>query len=277
VSRVSDRGRGVRLSDLHVHTEWSTDAPFGSMERTCERAVADGLPVLAFTDHADFDGATPPLDLDGYLASVDRCRHRFPGLRILTGVELGEAHRFRAEADAFLQRHPLDMVLGSCHSIPVGDRLVNIGNEGTLAPEVAADNVRAFFAETLALVQTAPVFSALTHLDYPKRFWPHETLVYDERDFEEEYRGVLAAAASAGVALEINSNKGELGHGPCPGPVVVRWWWEAGGGAVTLASDAHEPNQLLAGFDVVRGIAEAAGFRPALHDFGFWLRGRRGV
>lgn len=260
------------LTDLHVHTEWSSDAPLGSMERTCERAVAAGLPVIAFTDHADFDGTTPPLDLDGYLETVDRCRARFPQLRILTGVELGEAHRFPAEADALLRRHPLDMVLGSCHCIPVGDSLANIGEGDLLEPSVAAGNVRAFFAETLALVEDAPVFAALTHLDYPKRYWPHHALRYDERDFEEEYRAVLAAAARAGVALEINANQGSLDHGPCPGPLVVRWWWEAGGDAVTFASDAHRPDHLLAGFDVVRGIAQAAGFRAAAHDFGFWLR-----
>lgn len=260
------------LTDLHVHTEWSSDAPFGSMERTCERAVAAGLPAIAFTDHADFDGETSPLDLEGYLASIERCRDRFPELRVLTGVELGEAHRFPAEADALLRRHPLDMVLGSCHCIPVGGQLVNVGEEGSLAPPIAARNVRAFFAETLSLVERAPVFAALTHLDYPKRYWPHEVLRYDERDFEEEYRAVLAAAAGAGIALEINTNAGGLAHGPCPGPLVVRWWWEAGGDAVTFASDAHEPTRIMAGFDVARGIAEAAGFRPARHDFGFWLR-----
>ena len=260
------------FSDLHVHTEWSSDAPFGSMERTCERAMTVGLPVVAFTDHADFDGATPPLDLDGYLAAIDRCRAEFPALRILTGVELGDAHRFRADADALLARHELDMVLGSCHSIPVGDRLVTIGEEGTLDPHVAAANVRTFFAETLALVEDAAVFAALTHLDYPKRDWPHHALRYDERDFEEEYRAVLAAAASAGVALELNTDAGNLAPGPCPGPVVVRWWWEAGGEAVTFASDAHRPGELAAAFDVVRGIAEGAGFRAAAHDFGFWLR-----
>jgi len=260
------------VSDLHVHTEWSSDAPRGSMERTCERAASAGLPAIAFTDHADFDGETRPLDLDGYLATVERCRGRFPDLRILTGVELGEAHRFRADADALLGRHRLDLVLGSCHCIPVRDRLVTIGEEGTLAPAVAEDNVRSFFAETLALVETAPVFSVLTHLDYPKRYWPHASLRYEERDFEEEYRAVLASAASAGVALEINSNQGALRHGPCPGPTVARWWWEAGGGAVTFASDAHEPGRILAGFEVVRGVAEAAGFRQAAHEFGFWLR-----
>ena len=37
---------------------------------------------------------TPPrLDLDGYLECVQRCRDQFPNLRVISGVELGEAHR----------------------------------------------------------------------------------------------------------------------------------------------------------------------------------------
>ena len=42
--------------DGHVHTEWSWDAAAGSMERSCARAVALGLPSIAFTEHADFTG-----------------------------------------------------------------------------------------------------------------------------------------------------------------------------------------------------------------------------
>jgi len=38
--------------DRHVHTEWSWDAPTGSMERTCARALDLGLRSVAFTDHA---------------------------------------------------------------------------------------------------------------------------------------------------------------------------------------------------------------------------------
>src|SRR6266446_5733836 len=57
----------VLPGDSHVHTEWSWDAPNGSMERTCARAVAMGLPAVAFTEHADY---TPWVvigsDLDGY-------------------------------------------------------------------------------------------------------------------------------------------------------------------------------------------------------------------
>jgi histidinol-phosphatase (PHP family) len=85
-------------ADGHVHSEWSWDAANGSMERTCTRAVAIGLPAVAFTEHADYtpwtvfrdgphadqhlnslatpDGTlTPPeLDLIPYLECLHRCR-----------------------------------------------------------------------------------------------------------------------------------------------------------------------------------------------------------
>jgi histidinol-phosphatase (PHP family) len=260
------------LTDLHVHTEWSYDAADGWMEGSCRRAVELGVPTIAFTEHADFEPPAPALDVEGYVECVERCRSRFRDVRILSGVELGAAHRFRAEADALLKSYAFDLILGSCHSIPVGDRLVDIGEEGTLEPRVAHESVRAFFGETLQLVEEAPVFAVLTHLDYPKRYWPHDRVPYSELDFEAEYRAILKAAASSGVALEINSDAGNLGHGPCPGDVVVRWWREAGGSAVSFASDAHEPAGIRAGFEAVAGIAEAAGFRPAAHDLGLWLR-----
>lgn len=40
-------------ADSHVHGEWSWDTPVGSMERSCEQAIALGLPGIAFTEHRD--------------------------------------------------------------------------------------------------------------------------------------------------------------------------------------------------------------------------------
>ncbi len=113
----SEEDMPMHLSDGHVHTEWSWDAAAGSMERSCARAVELGLPSIAFTEHVDFtawliapevtaengpfdaawagpDGRfRPPLrEAPGYLACVQRCREQFPGLRIVSGAELGEPH-----------------------------------------------------------------------------------------------------------------------------------------------------------------------------------------
>src|SRR3979411_2393345 len=91
--------------DLHVHTEWSWDAPHGHMERSCERAVEVGLPAIAFTEHADWalvHEEQHPVHIAVSLGAVERCGARFKGLRILTGVELGEPHWFPNETAALL-------------------------------------------------------------------------------------------------------------------------------------------------------------------------------
>src|SRR5215472_17307343 len=118
----SERGVLVLPPDGHVPTEWSWDAADGSMEQSCARAVELGLPSIAFTEHADFtrwvidrqvaarmrsrhragigpDGrfSPPPMDTAGYLACVQSCRDRFPGLRSLSGTELGEPHWHKDE------------------------------------------------------------------------------------------------------------------------------------------------------------------------------------
>jgi histidinol-phosphatase (PHP family) len=107
-------GHAALPADRHVHSQWSWDALAGSMEGTCALAAEIGLSALAFTEHADFTAwalppgekvpdrwrplvrddvlTPPPLDLHGYRDFLRRCRERFPGLRILSGVELSERH-----------------------------------------------------------------------------------------------------------------------------------------------------------------------------------------
>ena len=69
--------------DLHVHTEWSWDAPRGDMERSCERALEIGLPAIAFTEHADCVAGPrgPALRSTSRATStaVERCRAKFNG------------------------------------------------------------------------------------------------------------------------------------------------------------------------------------------------------
>jgi histidinol-phosphatase (PHP family) len=127
-------------ADSHAHSEWSWDARSGSMGRSCARAVEMGLPAIAFTEHLDFtpfraghlsekfgdlvsDGIlrAPRFDVDGYLACVEACRARYPRLRILTGLEVGQPHRSDREVADVLARGRFDRVLGSLHCLPDGD------------------------------------------------------------------------------------------------------------------------------------------------------------
>jgi histidinol-phosphatase (PHP family) len=255
-----------------VHTEWSWDAPRGDMERSCARALELGLPAIAFTEHADWalvHQGQHPVDIEGYLDAVDRCRAAFPDLRILTGVELGEPHWFPKETEAILAAGPIDQVLGSVHSIHLDGGTLDASQfrsrEGLDFPAA----VREYFREVLLLVESAQPFEVLAHLDYPKRYWPDGAARYREKDYEVEIRAILKAAARSGRVLEVNTTRG---HVLCPDLTVVRWWRELGGQAVQYGSDAHQPDKVAEGFKVATQMVESAGFKPAKDPASLWRR-----
>jgi histidinol-phosphatase (PHP family) len=267
--------------DNHVHTEWSWDAPReASMARSCEQAVAAGLPGVAFTDHLDFTTWTDGdrigaenldphryarmhlLDVAGYLATLDDCRQRYPELRILSGVEIGEAHLWAASAAAVVARAGPDRILGSLHAIPYDGRLTAADDLFRQMP--AADVMRGYFAELLRLVEGSGIFQVLAHLDFPRRMWPRTAGPYEVRAFEAEYRTVLRALAASDRVLEVNTKS------PLVSADLLRWWREAGGRAVSFGSDAHQPWRVGDKFKLAVDMVEAAGFRAGRDRFDFW-------
>lgn len=247
------------------------------MEATCRMALQIGLPAIAFTEHADFTGGGYPdfhtLDLSAYLAEVERCRALFPDLRILSGVEMGQPHRFPVEAAALLADAQVDRILGSVHCVPRRGELTDVSIEGVLGPECAPATFRAYLAELLALVESRQPFEVLAHFDYPKRFWPHQELPYREEDYEDEIRSVLRAAVARGSVLELNTSRGaEPRRGLCPGLTILHWWAEEGGRALSFGSDAHDPERLARGFQLAGELAAAAGFGPSDDPTAGWRR-----
>lgn len=218
-------------------------------------------------------GRSGGLDISGYWEAIERCRAAHPELRIESGIELGEPHLFPAQAEALLRHRPLDRVLGSVHCLEVDGELVDMSVPEMLTPELAGDRFRRYLAATLELVESPAPFAILTHLDYPKRYWPHAELAFDELDYEEEYRAVLASLARSGRVLEVNSSRA-MGppRGPSPGLLPLSWWHAEGGAAVSFGSDAHRPEHLAAGLNDAVALAEAAGFRPGDEPLELWRR-----
>src|SRR2546421_1008942 len=142
------------------------------MERSCERAIELGLPAIAFTDHADFVKVHEDqycVDIAGYLDSVERCRTRFPGLRILSGVELGEPHWFPSETAAVLSAGPLDNVLGSVHCVKLDGAIVDASQLRDRDGVDLAGATRAYFGEVLAMLEAGLPFQTLPPLHHPQR------------------------------------------------------------------------------------------------------------
>src|SRR6202171_3310880 len=258
--------------DLHVHTEWSWDAPRGHMEQSCERAIEVGLPAIAFTEHADWalvHEGQHSVDLAGYFDSIERCRAKFKGLRILTGVELGNPRCYRDGTAALLAPGQLHRFHGSIHCVRIDGVMVDASQFREKAAGDFPAAVREYFREALAMVDSGLPFETLAHIDYPKRYWLDGAAPYREADYEQEIRAVLNAAARTGRVLEVNTTRG---HTLCPDITGVRWWREVGGQAVQYGSDAHQPDKVAEGFEVATQMVEAAGFKSARDPMALWRR-----
>jgi histidinol-phosphatase (PHP family) len=263
----------VALTDHHVHTEWSYDAPRGAMEQSCRRAIELGLPAIAFTDHADFVKVHPDqycVDINGYFEALERCRTKFPELRILSGVELGEPHWFPKETADILAAGPLERVHGSVHCVRFGGGLIDASDFRRQEPDFdIMGATRVYFGELLAMLDAGQPFETLSHIDYPKRYWLQGAAPYREEDYEEEIRAILRATAESGRVLEVNTTRGSV---LCPGHIVLRWWREVGGQAISFGSDAHDPDKIAAGFEPARQMVESLGFKPAKDPTDYWRR-----
>jgi len=257
------------------------------MQATCERAAQLRLPSVAFTEHADLtpwvvtpddhlspvlqrwlqDGriVTPALDVAGYLACIQGCRERFPGLRVLSGVEVSEPHWHPERIGALLADVRPDRVLGSIHSVggPQRPRLVDHAMTDRPAPDVLRD----YLGEARRLAASDAPFGVLAHIDYAVRHWPEAAGPFRPADFETEFRDVLDALAGSGRALEINTR--------IPlAPELVAWWADAGGDAVSFGSDAHRPADVAKGFAAAAEVARSCGFGPGSDPADLWSRHR---
>ncbi len=289
----SSPGQRSLPPDNHVHTEFSWDAEDGSMAGACERAVQLGIPSVAFTEHVDLtpwvipaaampefpdriraylgdDGRlrAPAIDFDEYFESIERCRSRFPSLRILSGLEIGEPHWFPELTADLLSRGPFQRVLGSLHSMTV-DAEPRLIDEWFRTDRIEGERetvaVQQYLAEAIAMIETSDHFEVFAHIDYLVRQIENEGRAHDPRLFAEEYRETLRALARSGRVLEINTRL-RLD------PLIVEWWYDVGGAAVSFGSDAHTGQKVGDGFEHAAAMAQSKGFRPQADPYDFWRR-----
>jgi histidinol-phosphatase (PHP family) len=241
------------------------------MDATCARAVELGLPAIAFTEHVDFTPfragylaerfaplvtggilTAPVFDVAGYIESVLRCRAKYPGLRILTGMEVGQPHRHGGELAALLKMGAFDRVLGSLHCLPDDDEFAE---PFELVSRYPAETVlREYLKEIPRMVAGSGLFEVFSHIDYPLRSWPKEGRPFAPLDFEEEFRAALRSLSQGDRVLEINAKVPLHAR-------ILAWWREEGGRRVTFGSDGHEPWTLAKGLMGVAAMADGFGFR----------------
>jgi histidinol phosphate phosphatase HisJ family len=257
-------GQKQIVADLHTHNKYSYDCH--SLPARCyAAAVRNGVDIMAVTNHYDIDGALDGI-YEGYDADADRteletARKKYAGrLRIIRGVELGQAPHKPAEALAFLKRNNFDYVLLSLHNLrDVPDFF--FWNHTIMTDVMSAYWFDRYFDQILAMLDF-PRGDALAHLTYPYRYMRHGGRTVDFSRFRDKLAAIFKRLIERNMALEINTSGYRQGlDAPMPDRDIAALYRECGGELTVVGSDAHKPHHIGADIDRAYDLLRSLGFK----------------
>lgn len=246
------------IVDYHMHLrapDESLDHTVEGVERFVEAAAARGLDEIGFTEHVYYFAQTRSLwtlpsqlkhcnhDIERYVEAVTEAKRR--GMAVKLGVEVDYVPGREEETAALLAPYPWDYVLGSIHYI--GD--AGIDGEPTLIDEVGVEEAWRLYYETLAAAASSGLFDSLAHPDLVRMHGPE--IPWDWEAVADSLDGVCLEVSSAGLHkphTKLYPNPELLGEA------------RARGTAITLASDAHVPEDVGRDLDRAVDHAREAGY-----------------
>jgi len=242
------------IVDYHMHLRDPDERiahTADAVEPFVETAAARGVDEIGFTEHVYYFRQTRALwelpyqtercvyDLDAYVDAVIEAKRR--GLPVKLGLEVDYVGRRQDELASILEPYPWDYLLGSVHWLD-GLAADSSPDAGVWAEWPVEEVWRRYF-EALAELAASRHVDVLAHPDLPKIFGRRpERIEYPKLD---------------GVALEISTNGRYKPVGELYPDLELL---QAAALPITLASDAHVPENVGRDFDLALELARAAGY-----------------
>jgi histidinol-phosphatase (PHP family) len=253
------------IVDYHLHLrdeEERVEHTVEAVERFVEVAAKRGIDEIGFSEHVYYFEQTRPLwdepymlernayDLDRYVSAVLEAKDR--GLPVKLGLEVDYvAGRERETADT-LARYPWDYLLGSVHFVDgfAVDQEPGLGEK--LGPEEAW---RRYFV-WLRNAARSGLFDSLSHPDLVKHHGPRAVAESVQWLHEE----TADAIEAAGVCIEVSAAGLYKPVGELYPDLPLLEACRARGVPITLASDAHAPQNVGRDLDRAVDLARSAGY-----------------
>jgi histidinol-phosphatase (PHP family) len=251
--------------NYHTHTYRCKHAT-GEVADYCRAAVAQGIALLGFSDHAPLpdnrwiEVRMSMEELLYYLRDIDWARRSFPRLGLLKGLECEYDDSYRNYFhDVLLGEYRLDYLVGGQHWFLHEGRWTGLHGRRISPAELGS-----YAAHLVRSIQSG-LFAFIAH---PDAFG----MAYPEWDAQARAcaRDILSAAAACRVPLEINGyglrkRMIETSHGP-RNMYPWRPFWELATEyniTVLPSSDAHNPEDVSANLDDTEQIAREYGLTVA--------------
>ena len=249
----------VLIVDYHMHLRDERNAidhTADAAEKFVLRARERGIDEIGFTEHVYYFRQTRECwsrpyqlercvyDLDVYVGAVLEAQRR--GLPVKLGLEVDWFPPRDERLHDLLSPYPWDYLLGSVHWIE-GLSVDSSSDRGAWR-EWPPEKVWRRYAEEWSSAARSGRFDVMSHPDLAK--------IFGVRGGDEDYAEMAAAADDSGVALEIST----AGLRKPVGEVYpdARLLHESNA-PVTLASDAHVPDEVGEDFERALELARACG------------------
>ena len=254
------------MFDLHIHTLHSVDSK-QTLDEVCTQAINIGLEGIAICDHVDLWFAENLKTEDAIrscIADVKKARERYGSrLTILQGMEMAEYLYDPQTAEKILGLGELDIILGSVHSV----RYENIDDSysridfSEMPMEMIDGFLKKYFRCITDMIEKTD-FDVLSHLTCPLRYINGKyRRNVDIMQYRKEIFDIFEQIIQKEIALEINTSGLNTAFGECmPNRLLVQSYKKMGGKRITLASDAHVPQNIGNGFSQATEMLQDMGF-----------------
>lgn len=249
------------LMDYHIHSKHSFDCET-PLEDICEAAIKRGMKEIAITDHMDIFSDKPYgyiLNCEEWHEDLWKVRKQYQGkIKVLVGVELGQPQANPGEAGAFLERYPLDFIIGSVHNMENDVDAYDLDYR-----KVDYHAVMRNYVQWLIAMAEGFDFDVMGHVTYPSRYvYEQIGQRVDFSEYHDQYEVLFRMLIERGRGIELNMSGTARGMDETmPTIDLLRMYRGLGGEIVTVGSDAHVADHVgLACRQGMEMLAEA-GFR----------------
>lgn len=254
------------MFDLHIHSHHSVDSK-QTLDEICRQAIRIGLEGIAVCDHVDLwfaEALNTEQAIQNCIADVKNARERYGSrLTVLQGVEMAEYLYDPIRAEKILSLCNFDVILGSVHSVRFEDITDSYSRiDFSSMPMEKIDRfLKEYFRHVSEMIEKTD-FDVLTHLTCPLRYINGKyQRNADITCHQQEIFEIFEKIIHKGIALEINTSGLDSTFGEyMPPNFLIQSYKNMGGNRITLASDAHVPQNIGKGFDKTAALLQDIGF-----------------
>ncbi len=254
------------ISDCHLHSSFSGDS-HTAMEDMILQGIAQGLKIMCFTEHNDFDYPESPclpadtflLNTDSYLCTLANLREKYADkIRLLFGVELGLQPETAGRNGVYAKSHDFDFIIGSTHICHGKDPYY----PGFFDGRSKEASLREYFESILENIRKYSDFDVCGHLDYAVRYAPGQDEGYSYDKYRDIFDEILKLLLAKGKGIELNTGGIKSGmHDFHPCMDILKRYRELGGEIITVGSDSHDGKNIAAHFARAAEVLGECGFQ----------------